>query len=673
MLIKSLKALDFRKYSDLSINDIPEKGVISVSGANESGKTSIGEAICFALFGRTFVLDEENIIKLIRWGKDRAEVSLLFVGSDDQEYRLTRTISKSSGKLVDANTDTDAEKDIANNNQAVQEAIHQKDGSDAVTTVMLEKISASTSSNTNANTNEKDESGMFFSGTQQVAEALGAVIGFDYSAFANSFYLVQRELTAPDPNSHTIKQMAGIGDYARISDDLINDQKETIETLQEVNPQCAELEAQISEINLDETWLPELIEGAETLESEQRDKARLLEALDDGVESYANNIRPFKSAQRIRSFFGFLSVLLLPLVILSWVLWGLLRYSPETLMNLFAGNFADLLSGFSQWANHWLLPTAIILSLLLLLGFFLRFSTKRKMAQLNEIAGDFSRHLNTGYRHVTTEVETLLPERVVQMLQEKRPAAQTLLILPPREQFSNIGQLVEVSHDYQADSEEVRAAVRRIDDVLNKQNDEISHINESLQSDIQLEKERSDAAGELRSQLIRLQKVVKVCEHNIKVQNAGVEMLKRAANDSIDSFNANIARTSAKTLPKFTEGRYHKVKIDDDLNVQVFSDEKEGYMDFDEISSGTQRQIMLALRMAMSEELARNTGNEKQFIFLDEPFAFFDQWRTRATLSALPEVSEVISQVWVVAQEFPEDSGVDKTIECPLDEEVLNV
>jgi len=94
-------------------------------------------------------------------------------------------------------------------------------------------------------------------------------------------------------------------------------------------------------------------------------------------------------------------------------------------------------------------------------------------------------------------------------------------------------------------------------------------------------------------------------------------------------------------------------------------------MDFDEISSGTQRQVMLALRIAMSEQLSMNTGNEEQFIFLDEPFAFFDQSRTRATLHALPEVSDVINQIWISAQEFPNEVEVAKKIVCPADQAVL--
>ena len=639
MLIKSLHAENFRKYKDLSVNDIPEQGVIAVSGANESGKTSIGEALCFALFGRTFVLDKENIAKLILWGQKKAKVSLTFIGNDDKEYTLTRHIEK--------NNDTDIDKQEEDQKSVILKKADDKKDTDA--------------------------SEMVFSGQQDVAEALDAIIGFDYSAFSNSFYLVQRELTAPDPNSHTIKQMAGIGDYARINDEVIVATKESKDTLQEVNPQCAELEAQIAEIDLDETWLPELIDAAETLESEQRDKNRLVTELNESAETYAQNAKPFKTSQKLHGFFRFLSWFLLPLVILSWILWAVLKYSPETLMGLISSNFADVMSSFSQWANNWLLPTAILATLGLIISFFIKIKSSRKMRHLNVAANEFADHLSNGYRHVTTEVETLLPERVVQMVQERSDTAQTLLILPPREQFSNIGQLVEASNNYQADSEELLAAVARVDDVLKKQDVDIKAHSKALEADITAEKERSDAAGELRAQLMRLKKVVSVCEHNIKVQDTSLEMLKRAAEESIEAFNNNIAKSSAKTLPKFTEGRYHKVKIDEDLNVQVFSDEKEGYMDFDEISSGTQRQIMLALRMAMSAELAKNTGNEKQFIFLDEPFAFFDQWRTKSTLKALPDVSDVITQVWVVAQEFPDDSDVNKIIECPLDEEILSV
>lgn len=624
MLIKSVFAHNFRKYRDLEITDIPEKGVISVSGANESGKTSIGEVICFALFNRTFVLDEKNIGKLVRWGRENAEVILHFLDDDGGEYKLTRSVN-----------------------------------SEGVVNVSLQKVDKLGA----------DSNHVVITKVEDVKDALKAILAFDYAAFANSFYLVQRELTAPDPNSFTIKQMAGIGDFARISDELLVVSKQNQQTLLEVEPQCDALQSKIDEINLDETWLPELVDADESLESEQRQKSGLINKLQHDVDTYTNNVKPFKTSRGLASFFGVLSLVAVPVVLIAWLLWGVLEYSPESLVKIVS---ADVFSRVSVWANSWLLLTAIASLIVLLFVFFMRRRSISRMQLLNEDANEFSRNLDDAHRHVTTEVETLLPERVVQLVQA-RSNKDALLVLPPREQFSNLGQLVSATENYKAARDELTAAVVRIEDVLKKQDVEISELSQSLKSDIENEKKRSDIAGEIRVQLVKMNKVKAACEHNIKVNDTALKLLKRAAIESIDSFNQNIAKTSANTLPKFTEGRYHKLKIDDDLNVGVFSEDKEGYMDFDEISSGTQRQIMLALRMAMSEELARNTGNEKQFIFLDEPFAFFDQWRTKATLKALPEVSDVISQVWVVAQEFPQGAGIDKVIECPLDGDVLKV
>jgi hypothetical protein len=78
---------------------------------------------------------------------------------------------------------------------------------------------------------------------------------------------------------------------------------------------------------------------------------------------------------------------------------------------------------------------------------------------------------------------------------------------------------------------------------------------------------------------------------------------------------------------------------------------------------GTQRQIMLAVRLALSQEFI-TTLERHQFIFLDEPFAFFDQERTRAALHALPELSHELRQIWIVAQEFPEQFPFDAYLRC---------
>jgi len=623
MLIKALHAENFRKYQKLSVDDIPQKGVITVAGLNESGKTSIGEAICFALYGRTFVLDNKNLHKLIAWGADLAEVTLKFIDGEGVNYTLYRSLNRDDGHIA----------------------------------VKLER---------------DDSQDVVLETEQDVEDALLKILGFDYDAFSNSFYLAQRELTTPNPQSDTIKKMAGIGDYARLHEEFLIANEKKDETIDELTPEIESNQAQLDAMKLDETWLPELIDAEQTLGNEQKQRENVVGALDDNINTYENNAIQYSSAKKRRGFFGLLSFILLPISAVLWLLWTGVQYFPERLQG-FLSNFGDdTLSIFNSFSENWLLPAAILSVLGFLVSLFIRVRTSSNMLRLNEDANNVANIIQEGHAHITSQVENLLPERVVQAMQ-KHSKTETLMIIPPREQFANIRQLTEDAPDYKAKPEEMTAAITRLSSSIKKQNGEIEDIGKGLLEDINQEKIRSDEAGVLRSTVKKLSTVVNKCKREIDVNNIAIGLLQRAAVSSIALFNKNIAEISANTLPKFTEGRYSKVSIAEDLSVKVYSDDKKDYMDFDEISSGTQRQIMLALRMAMSEELAINTGNKEQFIFLDEPFAFFDQERTKSTLRALPDVSEVISQVWVVAQEFPADVEVEKAIVCPLESAELLV
>lgn len=622
MLIKSLEALNFRKYTKLSVNDIPESGVITIEGSNESGKTSIGESICFALFGRTFFQDEKSLSKLVCWGRDIAEVTLTFKTSDDITYSLWRSINREGEIKVKLNT--------------FNETVNIKDDDNALA--------------------DKDK----------IEEALAKILGFDFDAFSNSFYLAQRELTSPDPQSFSIKQMAGISAYAKITDALELSNQRHAASVEELKPEVESNQVQLDGIDLDETWLPELIDAEETIGNEQKGREQLLSRLNEDDQLYVNNFASFNAAKKSSGLFGFLGKLGFVTTAILWLLWIMNTYYPENLIEFLLNNFGDsALTNFAGFAENWLLPTAIISTIITLFSWFMRKSSTTKMASLNDEAKGFSSLLEEGHGYVTTLAESLLPERVVQLLHDRDTEPTTLQVLPPREQFNNLTRLVGDAHDYHADPEEMSAASTRLIEVLKKQEAEVADLNSKILDDISGEKVRADQAGELRAKLHGLFKVIDKCNYSIETQTIAIGIMQRAASDSIDKFNQNISDVSANALPNFTDNRYSKLKIAEDFSVQIYSDEKKDYMDFDEISSGTQRQVMLSLRIAMSEQLSVNSGNDEQFIFLDEPFAFFDQTRTNSTLENLPKVSDVINQVWISAQEFPNNINVAKQIKCP--------
>ncbi len=627
MLIRSLQAINFRKYHKLEIKDIPQRGVITVAGLNESGKTSIGESICFALYGRTFSLNKKNLHKVICWGQETAEVTLKFSAGDAKKpdnYTLYRSVD------IDGN---------------VKASLLKEDSED----VILDTPST-------------------------VSGALMRILGYDFNAFSNSFYLAQRELTTPDPESDTIKKMAGIGDYARLHDEFVRTNETKKEIIAELAPEVALNQKSLDKIKLDETWLPELVDAEQTLDTEKNQRESLVTFLDENENTYAVNAAAYAGVKTQRTLFSILSFLLLPVLIISWLLLTAKKYFPDALLNIFDGFFSgDKQSWFTVFSESWLLPVAVLSSIGFLISWWLSIKSKATMKGLDEEASIVTSKLEEGHQSITTQVEMLLPERVVKTLSKhSSPDQKTLVGTPEREQFANLPQLMSGASGYQSKPEEVTAAMLRMSGAIKRQDADFEMLNANLLEDIGKEKLRSDDAGALRSTIRKLGSVVEKSERIIEVNDISTGLLQRAATNAINIFNKNIATISANTLPKFTEGRYKEINIADDLSVRVYSDDKKDYMDFDEISSGTQRQIMLALRMAMSEELATNTGNTEQFIFLDEPFAFFDEKRTVSTLRALPDVSKVISQVWVVAQAFP-DIEVSKTILCPVESSELIV
>jgi len=154
MILTQIKAQNILKYSTLELTNLPATGLIGVNGRNESGKTSIGEIICFGLFGRTFSLHGDNLAKLIKWGQTQCSADLQFIGKDNKHYRVVRHL--------DSNL------------------VH------------------------GAQLFEKDNKEPIVTGSKQVSEQISRLIGFEYSEYIESFYLAQRELRTPSHNSKTI-------------------------------------------------------------------------------------------------------------------------------------------------------------------------------------------------------------------------------------------------------------------------------------------------------------------------------------------------------------------------------------------------------------------------------------------------------------------------------------
>lgn len=142
MILRELHAEGFMRFERLELTDLPA-GVIGLAGENEAGKTTVGEAIAFALFGRTIRTEGTDPTQAIHWERDecRTRVDVELPGRG--VHRIERLVAR-TGEFEARLTGPDG--------------------------------------------------ALLAEGPRAVAEALQGLLGLDFSAFRYSFYVAQHEL-----------------------------------------------------------------------------------------------------------------------------------------------------------------------------------------------------------------------------------------------------------------------------------------------------------------------------------------------------------------------------------------------------------------------------------------------------------------------------------------------
>jgi exonuclease SbcC len=249
-----------------------------------------------------------------------------------------------------------------------------------------------------------------------------------------------------------------------------------------------------------------------------------------------------------------------------------------------------------------------------------------------------------------------------QLLAEQLQETSNLLKLTDEESISTIK--LSAIRKCNLNNESCSAMVTGLQQQLEKARSLQLEQQNSLESALKVEQDRLAKADTLIGVITNMTEKLDDVKHRIQLCEIADELTIAASKHFSQRFNKDLRELASRTLPLFTEDRYEHLHIGDDLSVRAFSSLKRDYMDLDEISSGTQRQIMLAVRLALSQELVNTTGSGEQFIFLDEPFAFFDETRSRNAMAILPKLSEEIKQIWVIAQSFPDETEFDRSISC---------
>lgn len=589
MIIHSIKAKNVLKYENLDLQDLPEEGVIAISGFNESGKSTIGETICFALFGRTFSINEDDLDKIIRWGESDCSVTIRFSNhkSDspaDEQYAITRML------------------DCDGNHSAKLYKVYNEENPIA-------------------------------RGIERVEEALFELTSIEFDEFIESFYLAQREITTPHPHSYALKTMAGIATMEYCDDGIYEDIQQDIDAAEELLNRMVQIEEEKAEIGLEEGYLDSL--------NSQHNKILEDKAHTDEIRAdYENSIDEYKAAEpklsrylskKSRgSFWRFVSFIV---AVGAFGLWWLLMKMPDAAIHAqVTALLQDNLPQVTIEHYPYLLYAGAAAVFLGLVFWAAIISHKGNIGRLGVAGKELADKM-----WALNDVDSQDDARKLQMS----------LISSVRMKEKQLSEVIEPD-------------ILALTEQQDKQAEEISQLSAQLV----IERDRVKRTSDLQEKIDALQIQISDKESRNQVRQLASELLGGATRHLSKRFNHIIREHVGKTLPLFTDNRYEHLQIEDDLTVRVFSNEKHDFMDLDEISSGTQRQIMLAVRLALSQEMVSRKVQSKQFLILDEPFAFFDEERTARSLSVLPELSDDLPQIWIIAQSFPESINFGHAIYC---------
>lgn len=193
---------------------------------------------------------------------------------------------------------------------------------------------------------------------------------------------------------------------------------------------------------------------------------------------------------------------------------------------------------------------------------------------------------------------------------------------------------------------------------LQHESDELRTQMQSLSIRVDLCKERQSElerrrlkGKEAESALERLELEYAPLSKDLEQYELAIEMLEETVDDVRHRVAPMLAKFASGLLPRLTGGRYRRVKVGHDLELRVYSPDKSDFVALASLSVGAADQLLLCLRLAVSAALLRSraVGEEKHFLFLDEPMASFDLERAGSFLDILSQLGFLFPQVLLVA------------------------
>src|SRR6266700_1787952 len=163
---------------------------------------------------------------------------------------------------------------------------------------------------------------------------------------------------------------------------------------------------------------------------------------------------------------------------------------------------------------------------------------------------------------------------------------------------------------------------------------------------------------------IQMKKVM-LLEKDCAIVKLSVKGLEQTSESLRNRVKPQVERYMGLILPVITSGRYKAVQLDEDYTVRVFDPEAGEFKPKEVFSGGTEDQLLLAMRLAFALALIPQAkGHNPEFLFLDEPLGSSDKVRREGILTLLhQELSQNFKQIFLISHVGDLEAEADTIIQ----------
>ena len=198
---------------------------------------------------------------------------------------------------------------------------------------------------------------------------------------------------------------------------------------------------------------------------------------------------------------------------------------------------------------------------------------------------------------------------------------------------------------------------------LKEELEELNNRKIELETSVRTTKKLVKSPEEIKEEVDEIEQKINELNEKAEEYKTASLFLGMAETEVQHKFTPSIEKNSLPLLKESTDGKYSNLQIDEEtLDIMIKAPEIKEFIPVEILSQGAKDQVYFTIRTTMSNLLS---GDINIPLILDDPFHNFDDIRLKKTISAIKKISENKQIILISHKKYQEDfkDFADNTIE----------